>query len=202
MIELVARWLEAPLAVRDAELAPRDAIVVLGARLGPDGELTPILDERVVAAAALFHAGAGPRVVVTGGITRTARGPWAASSRPAARTPARGRARRAEADALADGLVAAGVPADAIVIERRAQTTAENARFTAALLAPFGARTLWLDTQPFHGRRAARLFARAGFDPLVWHIADSVQYRDRPRAVRWLVREYAAWAKHLLRRDG
>ena len=42
-----------------------------------------------------------------------------------------GRAPRAEAAVLADALVAAGVPRDAIVVEDRAQTTRENARFTA-----------------------------------------------------------------------
>jgi uncharacterized SAM-binding protein YcdF (DUF218 family) len=56
-----------------------------------------------------------------------------------------------------------------------------------------------LVTQPFHGRRAARVFRAEGFEPHVWHIADSLQYRDRVRAVRWLVREYAAWAKELAR---
>jgi uncharacterized SAM-binding protein YcdF (DUF218 family) len=180
VIDLLARLLEAPLAVRDVELAPRDAIVVLGAHLGRHDELTPILEERVVAAAALFRAGAGARVVTTGGIT--------------------GRAHRAEADALADGLALAGVPRDAILVERHAQTTAENARFTAALL-PATARSVWLVTQPFHGKRAARLFARAGFDARVWHIADSVQYRDRRRALRWFAREYAAWAKYWVKPD-
>jgi uncharacterized SAM-binding protein YcdF (DUF218 family) len=53
---------------------------------------------------------------------------------------------------------------------------------------------VWIVTQPFHGRRAALLFRRANLDPRVHHIADSVQYRDRRRAVRWLVREYASWA--------
>ncbi|MBC7974045.1 MAG: YdcF family protein, partial [Myxococcales bacterium] len=61
------------------------------------------------------------------------------------------------------------------------------------------ARSIWLVTQPFHGRRSLRLFRHAGFDARVWHIADSLQYRDRRRAMRWLVREYAAWVLLLLR---
>ena len=75
--------LEAPLVVEDA-LEPLDAIVVLGAPLGPGGALTPILEERVAAAAALWRAGAGRHVVATGGITQGAP--------------------RAEADALAEAL--------------------------------------------------------------------------------------------------
>jgi uncharacterized SAM-binding protein YcdF (DUF218 family) len=86
-----------------------------------------------------------------------------------------------------------------VIVESRSRTTAENARFTAELLAeqlrPGAIRTMWIVTQPFHGRRAARLFREAGFDPRVWHIDDSLQYRERRRALRWLVREYAAWGK-------
>jgi uncharacterized SAM-binding protein YcdF (DUF218 family) len=176
--KLLAGLLEAPLALRDAPVEPRDAIVVLGARLGPGDTLTRPLEERVDAAAMLYAAGAAPRIVTTGGVT--------------------GRARRSEADVLADALVAAGVPRDAILVEDAALTTAENARFTAELLGP---ARVWLVTQPFHARRAVRLFRAAGLDARAWHIADSVQYRDRRSAVRWLVREYAAWAKLLLRRD-
>jgi uncharacterized SAM-binding protein YcdF (DUF218 family) len=165
---VIARLLEAP----RHPLEPLDAIVVLGAPLRPSGRLSPILEERVAAAAALYHAGGARLVVATGGITEGAP--------------------RAEADAIAEGLAAAGIPD--VLVERDARTTAENARFTAWLLAPLGARTVWIVTQPFHGRRAALLFRRAGLSPCVWHIADSVQYRDRRRAMRWVAREYASWA--------
>ena len=171
MIDLVTRVLERPLVVEDA-LAPADAIVVLGAPLARDGRLSPILEERVAAAAALYHSGAGRLVVATGGVTEGAP--------------------RAEADAIAEALSAAGIPD--VLVEREARSTAENALFTARLLRPLGARTVWLVTQPFHGRRAALLFRRAGLEPRVWHIADSVQYRDRRRAMRWVAREYASWA--------
>ncbi len=87
----------------------------------------------------------------------------------------------------------AGVRADAIVVEDRSRSTAENAREVAALL-PAGAR-IWIVTQPFHGRRARRCFRRVGLDAEVWHLADSLEYRDRRRALAWLVREYAAWAR-------
>jgi hypothetical protein len=38
------------------------------------------------------------------------------------------------------------------------------------------------------------LFKRAGFEPHVWHIESSLQYGDRARALKWIVREYGAWA--------
>lgn len=163
----LGRLLEAP----RHPLGPRDAIVVLGAPLTQAGQLTPILEERVAAAAMLWRAGAGRHVVATGGITRGAP--------------------RAEATALAEALAAAGVPD--VIAEPHALTTADNARLTAQLLAPLGVHTVWLVTQPFHGRRAALLFRGAGLDPRVWHIADSVQYRDRRRAAQWSLREVGAW---------
>lgn len=154
-------------------MAPADAIVVLGAPLRDD-RLTPVLLERVEAAVELFRAGAAPLVIATGGVTSGT---------------------IAEADAIAEALRARGV-AD-VIVERASRTTADNARLTAQLLPPRS--TVWIVTQPFHGRRAARLFREAGLVPRVWHIAESLEYRDRRRALRWVVREYAAWAKLLLR---
>jgi uncharacterized SAM-binding protein YcdF (DUF218 family) len=175
-VHAAAAALERPLVVRPA-LRALDAIVVLGAPLGPGGALTPVLAERVAAAAALWRAGGGELVVASGGVTAGAP--------------------RAEAEAIAEALAAAGVPR--VEIEARSRTTAENARETCALLARRGARSAWLVTQPFHGRRAVRVFRAAGVDALAWHIADSLQYRDRRRALRWLAREYAAWVKLLAR---
>lgn len=169
----IVELLERPLVVRGEALRPLDAIVVLGAPLRGD-RLTPPLRERVEAAAALYHAGGAPRVVASGGVTRGAG--------------------RSEAAAIAEGLRERGVPD--VVVEDRSQTTAENARFTAQAITE---RRVWLVTQPFHGRRAARLFRRAGFDAHVWHIDDSIEYRDRRRAARWVLREYAAWLAMLVR---
>ncbi len=181
MIDFLARALEAPLVVKPAQRdTALDAIVVLGAPLRRSGALSKILVERVAAAAALYHAGGAPRVVASGGITNGAP--------------------RAEAAAIAEALHAAGVPD--VLVEARSRTTAQNARFTAELLAaqpgmPARPR-VWIVTQPFHGRRAARLFRGVGLEPHVWHIDDSLQYRERTRAVKWLVREYAAWVKLLV----
>jgi uncharacterized SAM-binding protein YcdF (DUF218 family) len=169
---LAARALGAPLAVRDAA-AVADAIVVLGAPLTPDGALSAVLAERVAAGHALWRAGAAPLVCVTGG-------------------PSRGG--RTEGDAMAEALEDAGVPARALRVERAARTTADNARLVAALLAPDEVRAVWLVTQPFHLRRARWLFRRAGLDAYGHHIAGGLQDQDPARALRWITREYAAWA--------
>ncbi len=171
LVDLGARALEAPLVVREL-FRPLDAIIVLGAPLGPGDSLTPVLAERAAAAAALWRAGGAPFVMTSGGITHGAA--------------------RAEADVVADAVRGDGVTE--VLVENRSRTTRENALFTWELLRERGVRSVWLVTQPFHGRRAARLFRAVGFAAHAWHIEDSLQYRDRTKALRWLVREYAAWA--------
>jgi uncharacterized SAM-binding protein YcdF (DUF218 family) len=183
----VARGLGAPLALRDP-FAPLHAIIVLGAPVRADGTLPAITAERVRAGAALYHAGGAPIVCATGGFT--GKSPVDPMTRGG----------RGEADAIGDALLAAGVPASALRLERAARTTRENAAFTATLLAPDRVHTVWLVTQPFHARRARWLFRRVGLDARVWHIDDSLQYARPARALRWITREYAAWAAALVRR--
>ncbi len=170
MIDQAVRWLEAPLVLTE-DLRPLDAIVVLGAPLGPGDSLTPVLSERVDAAAALWRAGGAQLVVASGGVTHGAR--------------------RAEAEVIAGALADAGVTN--VLVEPASRTTADNARRTRELVAPLGVRSVWLVTQPFHLRRARWLFREEGLDAHGWHISDSIQYDDRRRALRWAVREYGAW---------
>lgn len=166
-----ARLLARPLEIADPP-ARADAIVILGAPLRPDGALSEVVAERVDAGFALWKRGAAPIVCVTG---------------------------RGEAHAMASRLRELGVPSEHLRIEREARTTAENATCTAHLLAAEGIRTIWIVTQPFHLRRARRLFRAAGFETARAHrIPESLQDRAPARALPWLVREYAAWARLLV----
>jgi uncharacterized SAM-binding protein YcdF (DUF218 family) len=176
--ETLVRALGAPLRIADMP-ARLDAIVVLGAPLLPGGALTDVLVERVDAAMDLWLLGGGPLVCVSGGDTGGG---------------------IAEADAMGDALIAAGLPADALRRERRSRSTSDNARFSAELLRGDGVGAVWIVTQPFHGRRARRCFRAAGLEARVWPIVDSVEYRQPRRALRWIVREYAALARDLVTR--
>jgi uncharacterized SAM-binding protein YcdF (DUF218 family) len=151
-------------------LARADAIVILGAPL-TGTSLSPVVEERVRAGVDVWRRGLAPLVCVTGG------GP-------------RG---RVEADAMAARALELGVPAAALRIERRARSTEENARLSAAALRADACTRVWLVTQPFHLRRAIYCFRRAGLEPLGWHVDGSLQYRQPGRALRWIAREYAAW---------
>ena len=61
-------------------------------------------------------------------------------------------------------------------LEERSNTTAENARLTAAILAPLGVKRVLLVTDAYHMPRAERAFAAAGLAP----IAAPTGYIGRP----------------------
>ena len=176
-----ARWLGRilgwPLEVRDgAEVA--DAIVVLGAPVRPDGQLTGVGEERVRTGVELWHRGFAPVLCISGG-------------GPGRIIPDHPR----EADAMAARARALGVPDQALRVERESLSTADNARHTARLLAAEGRTRVWLVTQPFHTRRARAWFRRAGLEARAWYAADSIQYRLPRHGLRWVVNEYAAWLR-------
>jgi uncharacterized SAM-binding protein YcdF (DUF218 family) len=181
---LAAAALRVPLVSVSAP-EPADAIVVLGAPLRADGSLTPQAEERVRAGIALYQRGIAPVLCLVGG-----HGPAAIAGTGA------------EAEGMARWVRAAGVPESAIRVDRESTCTQTNARRAAELLLPEGRRRVWLVTQPFHTRRALLYFRRAGFEPRAWHIADSIEYRDARRALKWIGREYAAWGLALVRGVG
>jgi uncharacterized SAM-binding protein YcdF (DUF218 family) len=175
----LARALALPLDPRSVASAPEkaDAIIILGASLRPDDSLPPLAEERVRAGVELYRRGLAPVICVTGGHC------------------ARGHEHTvAEAEGMARWVRAAGVPEAALRIDRKATTTQENAARAAELLFPEGRRRVWLVTQPFHLRRALFYFRRAGFDPLGHLIEDSAEHRHGRTSLKWIVREYGAWA--------
>jgi uncharacterized SAM-binding protein YcdF (DUF218 family) len=114
-----------------------DAIVVLGCPVGPDGAPSPSLRRRALLGAELFLAGRAPRLVVSGGVTR--------SGLPS------------EAAAAAEVAIEVGVPSAAVTLEDRSRSTIENARFSADILGN-DARIVIVSDQ-HHLRRARWIFA-------------------------------------------
>ena len=181
-IRLAALALGWPLAAVDDAREKADAIVILGAPIRADGTLSPQADERVRAGVEIYRAGLAEVIAVVGGHC-----PRGHDDTPA------------EAEGMAKLVRALGVPERAIRVDRLSTSTVTNAARAAAILLPEGRRRVWLVTQPFHLRRARFHFRRAGFETLGWHIDASIQYRRPDLALRWIGREYAAWALALAR---
>lgn len=117
--------------------ADREIIVVLGAALGPEGELGPLVAERVLAGVEAWRAGRAGRLMMTGA---------------------------REAEAMRRRALKLGVPESRIMVEPRARTTRENALRCADLMRAAGLTRALLVTQGFHQRRAVAAFRRVGVE--------------------------------------
>lgn len=133
-----------------AEQAPQaDAIVLLGGALrGARPPERPSFDlgrgaDRVWHAAALFHAGKAPLVLVSGGNQPGADG------------------MQVEAEAMRSMLLNLGVPAAAIRMEGQSRNTEENARRSLGLIQAAGAKRVLLVTSAMHMPRALQTFHAA-----------------------------------------
>ncbi len=122
---------------------PADAAVVLGAAVYDDVP-TPVFEERLRHAVELYRSGRVKLIVTTGGF-----GPGDAL---------------AESQAGRQWAVAHGVPAAAIVVEDRSQTTRENLANVKPLLDSRGIGRVLVVTDPLHMGRAMRMATDLGID--------------------------------------
>jgi len=132
-----------------------DAVVVLGGgveTMKTDGvvlsQLSPTAALRILEAARVYKLIGARVVIVSGGISDAQ-----LELRP-------------EAEQMATALVAAGVPADRIVLDLGATTTHEHPVTIHPLLEASRIRQFVIVTSPTHMRRALSVFRAAGDDPV------------------------------------
>ncbi|MFC2037010.1 YdcF family protein [Chloroflexota bacterium] len=138
-----------------------DAIIVLGARVQPDGQPGPDLRSRTLHAVDLFHRGLAPYLICTGGYHDD----------------------RLSAAAIAcDLAIAEGVPADRILLADGSMTTSEDAASARHQAAIHGLQTAILVSHPLHLERARVLFEAEGIvvypSPTSTDLA-AIPWRDR-----------------------
>jgi uncharacterized SAM-binding protein YcdF (DUF218 family) len=112
-----------------------DVIVVLGAALGPDGDLGPALAERVLAGVEAWRAGRAPLLLMTG---------------------------KFEAEKMKRRAVKLGVPGEQVLVEPTSLTTRENALRCAEVMRAHGLGRALVVTQSYHRPRSVAAFRRAG----------------------------------------
>jgi uncharacterized SAM-binding protein YcdF (DUF218 family) len=153
-----------------------DVIVVLGAGLRRNNTPGPALTRRAARAVELWRAGYAPIIICTGG-------------KPGNRT-------RSEADACAELVRAAGIPADAILLEDRSRSTEENALETYTLMQANNWQSAIVVSDSFHLFRALRLFRNEGLLIFTSPAANSPPAREY---VVFLAREVVAFHWQLLK---
>jgi len=141
----VAGWIVWVGARDQAE--PADAIVVLGAAAW-DAQPSPVFRERIEHGLTLFQNGVAPRLIFTGGY-----GDFADK-----------KARFAESEVARRHALKRGVPATAIWIETRSQTTCQNLQEARSLLRAHGWQRVIVVSDPLHMARALRISAALGID--------------------------------------
>jgi uncharacterized SAM-binding protein YcdF (DUF218 family)/glycosyltransferase involved in cell wall biosynthesis len=167
-------WLAEPLKISEAA-RPSDAIVVFAGGVGESGRAGGGVQERISRAITLYHQGVAPRMIISSGFVFGTR----------------------EAEVMKGIAVAAGVPADAIVLEERATDTFQNVVFTRDILAQHGWRRIALVSSPYHMRRALLTWKKAAPDVEVLATPpdNSLFYAHRRGAsleqIRGLIQEYA-----------
>ncbi len=118
-----------------------DVIVILGARVEPNGQAGPDLQVRTLHAVSLFQRGLAPYLICTGGYHDD----------------------RLSAAAVARDLaVLQGVPTDKILLADGSMTTREDATSARDLMVAHGWRTAILVSHPLHLERACLLFEGEG----------------------------------------
>ena len=125
-------------------LAPADAIVVLGAGMYPEGELSRPSLKRAVRGIELYQLGYAPLLVLLG--------------------PRRSEAYSSEAEVRSLLARTMEVHPDNIVVEDGGLTTREEAILTRQRLEPLGVRSILLVTESQHLIRAKPLFENVGFE--------------------------------------
>lgn len=158
------------------------AIVVLSSGLTEDGDLGLHTAARVDRAIDLFHAGAAPLIVMSGG--------------QLPRQP------RDMAGAMVAVALAEGVPRAALIGEARSQSTLQNALYTREALGAAAGRPLILVTHKYHLARAWASFRWAGMDRLTLVAADPDSRPAPGELLRSLGWEALKWTINILRGTG
>lgn len=155
-----------------------DVLIVLGYPARADGTPEPEMRERVLEGVRAFKAGVAPHLILTGAAAHN---------------------RFVEADVMAQLAEANGVPAAAIVKERRAHNTIENAAYSVKIMQAHGWRSAEVVTTPAHVQRSGVIFS---VYPISWRAHSAPwppEYTFLDMALRYI---YEAQATARLRLSG
>ena len=164
-------------AGRERYVEDADCIIVLGARVWPDGRMSATLLRRCERALELWREGRAPGMIACGGC---------GEDEPAA-----------EGLVMRDWLAGAGVPAENVIAETASVNTLQNLRNARAIMEAQGWRSAIVVTSDYHVQRALWIARDEG----VRAVGAAAPSPDRPGA--WMgarLRECVSWVLYALRR--
>lgn len=164
-------------AGRERTIEDADCIIVLGARVWPDGRMSTTLLNRCERALELWQEGRAPKIIVCGG-----RG----GDEPAA-----------EGVVMRDWLVNAGVTAENVIAETESVNTSENLRNARAIMEAQGWQSAIVVTSDYHIQRALWIARDEGVQA-TGAAAPSPERWNTWMGVR--LRECVSWVLYALRR--
>lgn len=164
-------------------LEKRDAVILLGARIMPDGALSTTVLHRVQTAKAVYDGGYAPLIIACGGQGR---------DEP-----------ETEAGAMARWLWENGVPRGAVLIEDESTDTIGNLKNARALMEARGLKSAIVITSDYHVTRALWLAEDQGLDAigaaapgnLKWHNRMTARFRE---SLSWINYFMGGYLKNLV----
>ncbi len=146
---------------------PSDCAIVLGAAVY-GAQPSPVFEERIKHATALYQAGTVSKIIFTGGHGEGAP--------------------HAESKVAADYAIREGVPASAVLIEIKSHTTRENLVEAQALMSTASLRTAILVSDPLHLKRSALMAHDLGIEA-VTSPTPTTRYRSLKSKLPFFARE-------------
>ncbi len=164
------------LSKRPRKKTNADVIIVLGAKVCPDGTPSNTLRYRLDAAKKAFEQERAPYIIVTGGQGRDENEP--------------------EAAAMKRCLVREGIPADRVFEEKTSKNTIENLKNAKAIMDQMGLKTAVIATTDYHMDRACVIAGRLS---ITAGAAPSRPGRKLTTQIVAYTREAASWCLLILK---
>lgn len=157
------------------EPGPADCIIVLGAKVNPDGVPSVSLQRRLEKALECYEKGLAPYIIVCG-----AQGADEPST---------------EAAAMKKWLVEQGVPENAVIEEDRSRSTEENLANAKEIMDEMGLKSCIVTTNAYHLTRAMWIAADAGLEAQGAAALNNITLQTR---LRLRMREAISWVLYFL----
>jgi uncharacterized SAM-binding protein YcdF (DUF218 family) len=165
--------------VRD-ETRSADVIVVLGAAVWPKEQPGPSLRARTEAAVELYQEGHASFLILSGGL---------------------GRYPPEEAEVMRRLAVEAGIPSEALVLEKEAHSTWQSMLYSREIMQERGWDTVLVVSDPFHMKRSLLMAQDVGLTAYASPALNTPAHDSLPRRLFYTSREvFALWWYFIQRR--